>query len=202
MKRRKIKHLHIIDNAKKIFIIILCIVIIILIAIFTYSSFETNSKSSIDLGIAFFVVKADYLENTIKLDDLIEPDGVTRKFKFNIQNYDEDDMAEVNLKYQLTIKTTTNLPLKFDLLLMDENKKYNSVISNLADGEKIAQDENGTYFRYLTPEARTFGFEKKQVDSYEIDVTFPEQYRNETRFSDVIEGITIYVKSEQIIDGD
>ena len=94
MERRKVKHLHIIDNVKKILIIFLCLIITIIVFRMTYSSYETRATSKADLGVAFFVVKENFDSMTVNLNEMIEPgqDGTNPSqytFTFKVQNYNQ-----------------------------------------------------------------------------------------------------------------
>ena len=113
MERRKVKHLHIIDNVKKILIIFLCLIITIIVFRMTYSSYETRATSKADLGVAFFVVKENFDSMTVNLNEMIEPgqDGTNPSqytFTFKVQNYNDERRTEVTTYYDLTLKITRN----------------------------------------------------------------------------------------------
>ena len=222
MERRKVKHLHIIDNVKKILIVFLCLIITIVVFRMTYSSYETNATGSADLGVAFFVLEEDFLTMTVNLNDKIEPGALTAnpsetgnvyQFDFKVMNHDDERRTEVLMFYDLSLKITTNLELEYDLLLDGVSCVDTDVISRDAVETPSAQPAEGestlsfgandmAYFRRIKAERQEFGFEEDEEDDYTLVVTFPSQYRDLTRYKsdDIIEGIEITVDAKQKIE--
>ena len=224
MERRKVKHLHIIDNVKKILIIFLCLIITIIVFRMTYSSYETRATGNADLGVAFFVLNEDFLSMTVNLNDKIEPGNLTAnpattgnvyRFDFKVMNHDDERRTEVLMYYDLALKITTNLELEFDLLRDGTSCVATDTISRdpVPDSSVVVDDNESSleittseaaYFRRITATRQNFGFEEDEEDDYTLVVTFPSQYRDLTRYKsdDIIEGIEITVDAKQRIDGD
>ncbi len=223
MERRKVKHLHIIDNVKKILIIFLCLIITIIVFRMTYSSYETKATANADLGVAFFVLNEDFLSMTVNLNDKIEPgnftppetNGTVYNFDFKVMNHDDERRTEVLMYYDLTLRITTNLELEFDLLrdgvsCVDSDEIARYVATDSGDSETNSTDESTlevtgnevAYFRTIKATREYFGFTEDEEDDYTLVVTFPSKYRDLMRYKsdDIIEGIEVTVDAKQRID--
>ena len=223
MERRKVKHLHIIDNVKKILIIFLCLIITIIVFRMTYSSYETKAAANADLGVAFFVLNEDFLSMTVNLNDKIEPgnftppetNGTVYNFDFKVMNHDDERRTEVLMYYDLTLRITTNLELEFDLLrdgvsCVDSDEIARYVATDSGDSETNSTDESTlevtgnevAYFRTIKATREYFGFTEDEEDDYTLVVTFPSKYRDLMRYKsdDIIEGIEVTVDAKQRID--
>lgn len=222
MERRKVKHLHIIDNVKKILIIFLCLIITIIVFRMTYSSYETRATANADLGVAFFVLHEDFLSMTVNLNDKIEPgnyipdtEGTVYRFDFKVMNHDDERRTEVLMYYDLVLRITTNLELEFDLLrngtscvvsdtTAREATSMANAVGNIVSNESTLEVTGNdiAYFRKITTDRQYFGFTEDEEDDYTLVVTFPSKYRDLTRYKsdDIIEGIEITVDAKQRIE--
>lgn len=100
------------------------------------------------------------------------------------------------MEYDLTIRTTTNLPIEYELY---KNDQYtNATAQNIIKSDDIVQDDDSTYFRVLTTETETFSYNEAKKNIYQLVVRFPEKY-NTINYQDIIEAIEITVDSKQII---
>jgi len=224
MERRKVKHLHIIDNVKKILIIFLCLIITIIVFRMTYSSYETKATANADLGVAFFVLNEDFLSMTVNLNDRIEPgnftppetNGTVYNFDFKVMNHNDERRTEVLMYYDLAVRITTNLELEFDLLRDGVSCVESDAIARDVATPSTSEPENVTtnestyevsgnqvaYFRTIKATREYFGFTEDEEDNYTLVVTFPSKYRDLMRYKsdDIIEGIEITVDAKQRID--
>lgn len=180
---------------RKLVILFIGLFIVLRIFTLTLSKFESNSESSANIDIAFYLLKEDYQSMNISLDNIF-PSNIPYVYNFSISNVDGEKVAETNLTYDLKIKTTTNLPLTYELYL---NEEYNKVgASNIITNNQTIQDEYDTYFKELETATRTFLYTEKKVDTYQLVIYFPIQY-NSIDYQDIIEGIEITVDSKQIV---
>ena len=121
--------------------------------------------------------------------------GDTRTCTFNISNYtlngEIEEVSETDMEYTLKIRTTTNLPLEYEL-----TKSYD-------DGEETTietiTDDDGTYFKKILDESGTFKCDQGYTNTYNLRVTFPSSCDN-VKYQNVIECIEISVEAKQIID--
>ena len=96
----------------KLVILILCFLILIRIVTLVLSKYESEAQSTANVDIAFYLLKEDYKKMTLNLDSLF-PQNDAYVYTFTIGNQEGDKTAEIDLVYDLTIRTTTNLPLTY-----------------------------------------------------------------------------------------
>lgn len=178
----------------KLVILILCFFIILRIFVLVLSKYESISNSSANVDIAFYLLKEDYQTMTTNLASIAPRDNAY-VFNFSVGNQDGDKKAEVDLIYNLTIKTTTNLPLTYDLFM---NQQYDDTnATSIIKENIISQDEDMTYFRTITTEPVTLKYTTGTTNIYQLVVYFPKDY-NKENYQDIIEALEITVDAKQV----
>lgn len=175
----------------KLIIVFILFVIVINFIPIVFSKYETKTDISVNSGIAFYLLKEDYYTNTLTIHDMI-PREEAYVWTFTVSNYDNEKVAEVDLKYNLMIKATTNLPLEYELFLNDD------FTNNIIEREEKLQDEYGTYFYNMETSEKQFIKEQNQMNTYTLKVYFQTTYIN-YMYQDIMENIEIIINSEQII---
>ena len=190
MKNKKDKRVFI-----KALIIILGIIVATRLFVLILARYESMSNSVANVDVAFYVLKDDYKTMTTNLDSLLPQDDAYI-YTFSIGNQDGTKTAEVDLEYELTIRTTTNLPLTYELYM---NQQYtDSNAQNIITENKIEADEQGTYFRKLLTDKVSLSYKVATTNQYQLVVHFPKEYNTEN-YQDIIELIEITVDSHQVI---
>lgn len=180
----------------KLVILFSCLLITLRIFTLTLSKFESEAKSTTDIDIAFYLLKEDYQTMELSLENLY-PSEKPYVYTFSISNADGEKRAEVDLTYDLVIKTTTNLPLIYELYM---NELYDDENSNIAlTRNEVDTDEDGTYFRYLETANETFEYVNIEKNVYQLVVYFPQEYNTEN-YQDIIESIEINIDAKQVIE--
>ena len=120
-----------------------------------------------------------------------------RKYKkFNKKG---EKTSEVDIEYVLSIVTTTNLPLRYELY---ENSNYqdSNAVNLITDSNTVTElDEDGTYFQTFTFEKEELFFSTPTTNTYTLVVYF-DQSSNDAKYQDAVEGVRIIVDSKQIIE--
>ena len=184
-------------KSNKLTLAIIILAIILALIPIAYSRLHLVAESDSKVETALYILKADYYEKEIKLDELI-PSDIPYVYTFKVSNNDGEDRLETKLEYILKIITTTNLPLSYKLYM---NEDYNSANStNIITNDTIQKNsEDGAYFRILSTEKQIFNYDKNEENIYHLIVNFPKEY-DSFEYQDIIEGITISIESKQIID--
>ena len=191
MVNKKLRRLY-----AKLIILVLCLLIIARIFVLVLSKYESISNSYANVDIAFYLLKEDYKSMTLNLASLLPQDNAYT-FEFSIGNQAGDDIAEVDLEYELTLRTTTNLPLTYELYM---NESYtDSGATNIIKENTVAQDEDGTYFRTITTEKTILPYTEGITNLYQLVVYFPGDYNQEI-YQDIIELLEINVNGQQVTD--
>ena len=190
MKNKKLRRLY-----EKLIILVLCFLIIARIFVLVLSKYESISDSYANVDIAFYLFKEDYKTMTINLASILPQDNAY-VFEFTIGNQDGIEIAEVDLEYELTLRTTTNLPLTYELYM---NQQYtDDGATNIIKENSVALDEYGTYFRTMTTDKITLPYTQGITNLYQLVVYFPEEYKD-IIYQNIMEGITIKIESKQKI---
>ena len=185
MRRRRKKKFY-----NKIIIIFALLVIFILTLKNTLAKYSSLGKSEANVDVAFYLIKDQKISETIALEEMMPSDEVYT-YTFSISNNDGTDRTETALKYKISIRMTTNLPLTYELYMNDGT-------NNLFEGYTTEQDEFGTYFKTITSAENIFGFEQNETNTYRLDVRFPKEY-NSVEYQGIIEALEITIDSQQLI---
>ena len=79
------------------------------------------------------------------------------------------------------------------------NQEYtDSNAVNIVKTNEIKQDDDGTFFRYITVEKEILNYDTPKTNTYQLVIHFPENYNTE-EYQDIIEMLEITVNSKQII---
>lgn len=182
----------------KINILIIVLLLLIKIMPITLSKYQSSGIGNTNSNIAFYLLTADYLTEKIKLSDLTPSDN-PYLYTFTISNQKGEKISEVDIEYVLSIVTTTNLPLRYELY---ENSNYqdSNAVNLITDSNTVTElDEDGTYFQTFTFEKEELYFATPITNTYTLVVYF-DQSNNDAKYQDVVEGIRIIVDSKQIIE--
>lgn len=189
MKNKKLRILY----AKMVILILSCL-IIARIFILVLSKYESISNSYANVDIAFYLLKEDYKTMTIDLASIVPRDN-EYIFEFSIGNQEGEQIAEVDLEYELTLRATTNLPLGYKLYLNEEYTTEGS--TNIIKENTVNADEYGTYFRTMTTEKILLKYTEGKTNLYQLVITFPQNYNSEI-YQNVLELLEINVNAEQV----
>ena len=189
MKNKKLRRLY-----EKLIILVLCFLIIARIFVLVLSKYESISDSYANVDIAFYLFKEDYKTMTINLASILPQDNAY-VFEFTIGNQDGIETAEVDLEYELTLRTTTNLPLTYELYMNQQYTDDGAI--NIIKENSVDLDEYGTYFRTMTTDKITLPYTQGITNLYQLVVYFPANYDQEN-YQDIIELLEITVNAQQV----
>lgn len=176
------------------------LLVLLLISIFliptTFSKYVSETSSDAEALVAFYMLKTDYRTDVVLLEE-IAPRNDPYTYTFTVSNYEGTKRAETNLKYDLTIRTTTNLPLQYELYINSVYTDANA--ENAITHSEVIQDDDGTYFNKFTTDTEYFNYAYNGLNTYQLVVYFPATCVDEM-YQDIVDSIEITVKSEQIIE--
>lgn len=182
-------------NKVKILAILVFLFILVKLISFTFALFESNSTATANLEMAYYILEEDYQTMNINLGSLL-PREEPYIYSFSIANFNNENRLETNMEYDLKIRTTTNLPLQFELY---KNENYeDSGSQDIINSANTQIDEHNTYFNLYTTPTSYFGYESDEQNIYQLVVYFPSMY-NSIDYQDVIENIEIIIESKQVV---
>ncbi|NMA51312.1 MAG: hypothetical protein GX951_05675 [Mollicutes bacterium] len=176
--------------------IILALIIIINIIGLTYSRYTSTAQMYANPQVAFFVVGQSTQEQTITLEGLA-PSTDKYLYTINVNNFKDGLRAKVDLKYSIAFKTTTNLPLSYEVI---RNEVYSPSATDIIVNRNIIQEADVYYQMLTTTGQRTFLHSANETDQYTIVVTFPPEYKDfPDDYQGKIEMISVIVSAEQVV---
>ena len=179
-------------------IIVLLFIIIFLVSVtpFTNSRYVSETESEVKIEAAYYLLDTNYIVADIKIPDLV-PSNTRYTYGFSIANNKDFERTEVSLEYDLSIRTTTNLPLEYELYL---NEDYtNPMADNIIINDNFVLDDDETYFREIETDKRYFSYSYDEIDVYTLVIDFPISYKD-FKYQDVIESIEIIINSKQRVN--
>lgn len=174
----------------KILLIFVLLIILMLMIKGTLARYASSGNSKANVDVAFYLLKEEQISQTITLSE-IEPNSKVHTYAFSVANNDGTKRTETALKYKITIKTTTNLPLTYELYVDDSEE-------NLFEEYLTETDADGMFFKTFTTGERKFGYKENESDIYTLKIVFPEEY-NWVDYQGIIDALEIKIDSEQII---
>lgn len=178
-----------------IIILIVLFIFLVIIAPMAYSRYEIEGNNKIKTAVAYYVVNPSYQYIDVKIPNMV-PRVKPYVYNFSIKNNKDGARSEVSLEYELLIKTTTNLDLKYELYM---NEDYNNLnASNIIYNDLVKADEDGTFFREMKAPKQFFNYRYNEENNYTLLIYFDEKYKNYA-YQDIIESIFIIIDSKQVV---
>ena len=178
---------------------------VLIVALFTafyllrlaYARYETNAKLKADVQKALYIFEDEKLEFNLKTEGIV-PSNVPYVYKFSVSNFKGTKTSEIDIEYTVTVKTTTNLPINVQIFKLDASANPGP---SLVTGAVVKQDEDGSYYRvYKVPTTYEMLFANRVTDYFQIEITFPESYKNSMTYENAIENVDVILESKQMID--
>ena len=188
-----------VENFKRIIKAGLILVFVLLLGFFfaqSYAKYESSIKLSSNVDKAVYLLKDEKL--TFNIDpSAIVPSNDPYIYRFTVSNYNGTTEGDMNIKYYVQLKTTTNLPITVKLY---RNQEYSSSATNIAQGYELVRDEDGAWYRvYQVSDEFEFFYTSRSTDVFTLVINFPSVYSENPIYADYIENIEVTLESKQII---
>ncbi len=202
---------NIINNFRNIFTLtdekrrFLLFAFILILALFTafyllriaYARYETNAKLKADVDKALYIFEDEKLEFNLKTEGIV-PSSNPYVYKFSVSNFQDTKTSEIDIEYTVTVKTTTNLPILVQIFKLDANANPGP---SLVSGAVVKQDEDNSFYRvYKVPTTYEMLFTDRVTDYFQLEITFPESYKNSMTYENAIENVDVILESKQMAD--
>lgn len=174
-------------------IILVALLCLLLLVRQTFARYQTITSAATEIEYAFYVLDTDYQTTEINIGNIV-PREDNYEYIFSVSNFNTIRRTETNLTYDLWIRTTTNLPLNYDLYELESLEDTNT--TSIIESDSIIQDEHGTYFRKITAPSKEFSYREDQTYFYKLVINFPLAYKD-SQYQDIIESIEINIDSKQ-----
>ncbi len=180
----------------KITLLVIILLVLLYTIPLTFSRFETKKSGDIIIPHAIYLLEDTVISETVSLPEII-PSNNQYIYYFTVNNFNEERRTETNLKYDLSIRTTTNIPITYDLFKGTSVDNNTSIITS----NNVLRDDDGTFFRIIKTNTEYFNFNVNQTNNYALLITFPEGY-NDSVYQDLFEMIEINIESNQVLSTD
>lgn len=177
----------------KLNLLVLLMLLLMLMVPITYSKFQSNPSTNIEVLTAFYLLDTKYQTANIKLDSIV-PSETEYNYDFSVANYDENRRCETDMEYEMIISATTNLPLEYRLY-----EKINNNYNLMPLTDDVVVDDDGTYFKEIRTEMYEFTHNSDQKRQFRLGIYFPTSYAS-TDFQGIIEGVMLKINSRQKIE--
>ena len=190
------------EEKKRLLIVVLGLFLLIIVAVklfqIAYASYESEAKLNANINKALYILEEGGMDFNIDLNK-IEPSDKPYVYKFSISNYKGNKHSQVDIEYKIDFKTTTNLPLTYELY---RNENYDAAgATDLFAEAKVTQDVDGAWYNTLEgKEKYMFPYTEDKTDIYTLVVHFPKEYKTNTEYADSIENIEVAIISNQVTD--
>lgn len=184
------------NNFKSLIGLLIILFFLIVIIPVSFSRYETTGSSNLNSVVAYYVLDTDYQYLDVRIPNMV-PSQDPYIYNFTVANYKDGKRAEVSLEYDLSIKTTTNLALEYELYLNEDYQSQSA--QNIIIQNELIQDEYNTYFRNITTPKQYFSYLYDEINEYTLVIYFDEIYNN-YKYQDIIESIFIVIDSKQTVN--
>lgn len=150
------------------------------------SSAKYASQSSGGGGTSVAQFSPSFVSEYIDITAIQKP-GDTVVKPFSVRNHTGDSVTEVTLKYQIVVKTTGNLPLRFSIL--------NSVGQTVKTWSCSGTDGKQTY--EYAADTLVFGPGEQLSHGYQLRVEWPAGQKD-AQFADMTDAVYVSVVWEQV----
>ena len=161
-----------------------------------YARYEVNTKLNSNIKKALYILGTDNLSFNLESDGIVPSDN-PYVYKFSVSNFNEKNDTDVDIYYNVSVKTTTNLPINIKLY-RNENYDDNSS-TNIFGGSSLVQDADGAWYNlYKNNEKYEMYYKDKTTDVYTLVINFPKEYAKDTTYENYIESIEVDINSKQM----
>ena len=173
------------------------VLLIIYLITRAYGSYITTAKLRADIDKAVYIFEEEKLSFNIDENKIIPRDD-PYTYVFSVQNYNSTQTSDVDLTYNINIRTTTNLPLEIRLY---RNENYNaSGATNIIGSPTLKRDADGAWYKlYTESDNYPMSYNTNTKDIFTLVITFPRAYSLDTTYVDITENIEVIINSKQTI---
>lgn len=177
---------------KKIIIILGIALMIIFATGITYSIFNSNaSLTTTNQNIAKFIFDVDEGNNiNLPLQNLVP--GESEDYLFKVSSTSSDVSSDVNISYQIIIKTYHFIPLDIKLYQEIDGDK----VLVLTCDETYSRNDGNELVCNAPENELMYG--EDYTHDYNLEVTFPDEYNDES-YIGLVDYLSLEIKSWQTL---
>ena len=199
--RSKISHISYFNEKKRFLLFVVLIVLVLGTAFFllrmAYARYEMRSKLVANIDKALYIFESGQTSFNLEPTGII-PSNDPYTYRFSVANFTESKISDVDLSYRITIRTTTNLPLTFELY-RNQLPTDNGAVNLLSGCTDVQDEDDAWYHVYEINTDYTMLYSAQTTDYYTLVINFPLSYASDMKYVNTIENIEITLKSKQMV---
>ena len=162
-----------------------------------YARYEVRTKINADIDKALYIFEDEKLAFNLEPDGIVPSDD-NYTYRFSVSNFTTNKESDVDITYQIKVKTTTNLPIT---VKMYRNELPDAAgATNILSGASNEQDEdNAWYHLYTSLNYYDMNYSNHTTDVYTMVIEFPSSNGMTTTYARMIEHIQVILESKQIV---
>lgn len=177
-------------NEKYKVLIIVCLLISVLFcSMISYSYFNSGADMDADQDIAMFIFNTESLDELNITDIDLQP-GESKEYVFSVTNSNTENISDVAIEYQMTLKTYHFIPLVIELYKTDDALEE---LLLTCDETYTRNDQNELE---CTTTLQELGYDEEQVDNYKLKISFLEA-DNDLMYAGLVDYLDIEIDSWQ-----
>jgi len=199
--RSKISQIPYFKEKGRFLVFVLFIVFVLFVAYYlfrvAYARYELRSSLVSDIDKALYIFESDEIRFNLDPAGII-PSNTPYIYRFSVSNFNDEHDSDVDITYNVSVRTTTNLPITLELYRNELPTSAGAV--NLLTGCQDVQDEDGAWYHvYNVNSNYSMYYADETTDYYTLVVNFPITYANDLTYVNSIENIEITLASEQMV---
>ena len=197
----KFRHIKFLEEKKRFLLFVFLLFFLLLFSFYllriAYARYEVRAKINANIDKALYIFEDE------KLDFNLEPDGIIPSdepytYRFSVSNYNANKHSDVDISYQVKVRTTTNLPITVSLYRNELPSASGAV--NMFQSSVLQQDEDDAWYRlYSSISEFEMDYEDDVTDVYTMVISFPSSYATDVLYANYLESIEVILESKQII---
>src|SRR5574344_2660187 len=113
----------------------------------SFSSYISSVNPEISSETALYILEEGNFNVNINTEEIL-PRTTPYVYSFSLSNFDGTTKSDVDIEYTISLVTTTNLPLQYQLY---RNENYNDLnATNIITSNTTVTDEDGTWYRSIS----------------------------------------------------
>jgi hypothetical protein len=162
-----------------------------------YSRYEVRTKLMANIDKALYLFKSETVSFNLDSSGII-PRDQSYQYRFSVSNFTTDASSDVDLTYNVKVRTTTNLPLQISMY-RNQLPEDNDAVDIFSGSTNIQDEDSAWYHLYDAESNYEMLYETRKTDVYTMVITFPAQYANNEIYANYIESIEVILESKQMV---
>ena len=197
----KFRHIPFLEEKKRFLLFVFLLFFLLFFAFYllrvAYARYELRAKINANIDKALYIFEDE------KIDFNLEPEGIIPSdedyvYRFSVSNYNTNKHSDVDISYQVKVRTTTNLPIT--IAMYRNELPEDSGAANLFQSSVLQQDEDDAWYRmYQSVDEFEMDYMDDVTDVYTMVISFPSSYATDVIYANYLESIEVILESKQII---